>query len=373
MIADRVRTPAYMEALRRTIRPGSVVVEIGTGPGTFAVLACQLGASRVFAIESEDIIQVARENAAANGCSDRIEFFEAVSTSVNLPARADLIFSDLRGVLPQFSLHIPSIVDARRRFLAPGGVLVPQRDTVYAAIVEVPELYEESVGIWERSGFDQDLGPAHRLAVNNFYKLGRKPAKCLAHPQPWAVLDYMKIESPDFCKGLQWSVEQTGTGHGLLLWFDTELTDGVSISNAPGETRTIYQPLLFPWIHPVPLVPGQVVNVEFEAKLVGSDYVWRWTSQINGVDSSSKFSHEFNQSTLGGTIMSPARLRKAASRFVPQLNDEGLLDCKILEMMDGRASLEQIARRLVAEDPKRFASWQDALTITSALSRKYSR
>src|SRR6184192_1242910 len=51
MIADRVRVEAYAEALRKSVRKGSVVAEIGTGPGIFAVLACQLGASRVYAIE----------------------------------------------------------------------------------------------------------------------------------------------------------------------------------------------------------------------------------------------------------------------------------------------------------------------------------
>jgi len=39
--------------------PRLCVLEIGTGPGIFAVLACQLGASRVYAIEADPIIQVA--------------------------------------------------------------------------------------------------------------------------------------------------------------------------------------------------------------------------------------------------------------------------------------------------------------------------
>jgi len=39
MIADRVRTGAYLEALRAVIRPGAVVMDIGTGPGIMAVQA----------------------------------------------------------------------------------------------------------------------------------------------------------------------------------------------------------------------------------------------------------------------------------------------------------------------------------------------
>ena len=99
MIADRVRVEAYAEALRKSVRKGSVVAEIGTGPGIFAVLACQLGATRVYAIEPSEIIQVAREVAAANGCADKIEFFEELSDRVMLPGRADVILSDLRAAL----------------------------------------------------------------------------------------------------------------------------------------------------------------------------------------------------------------------------------------------------------------------------------
>lgn len=40
MIADRVRIEAFAQALRGAIRPGAVVMDIGTGPGIMAVLAC---------------------------------------------------------------------------------------------------------------------------------------------------------------------------------------------------------------------------------------------------------------------------------------------------------------------------------------------
>jgi predicted RNA methylase len=148
MIVDPVRMDRYVRALERAVRPGAVVVDIGTGTGIFALLACRFGARRVYAIEPEDVIQVAGEIAAANGCADRIEFIQAMSTSVALPERADVIISDLTGALPWFSQHLPSVIDARRRLLAPGGVLIPQRDTAWAAIVTVGELYRRWTGPW---------------------------------------------------------------------------------------------------------------------------------------------------------------------------------------------------------------------------------
>ncbi|MDH3444335.1 MAG: 50S ribosomal protein L11 methyltransferase, partial [Deltaproteobacteria bacterium] len=47
MIADHVRMDAYARALRRAVTADSVVLDIGTGTGIFALLACQFGARRV--------------------------------------------------------------------------------------------------------------------------------------------------------------------------------------------------------------------------------------------------------------------------------------------------------------------------------------
>src|ERR1041385_178808 len=109
MIADTPRMNAYVTALRRTVKADSVVVDLGCGPGLFALLACKMGARRVYAIEPDNVIEVARQAAAANGYEDRIEFIQEYSTRVTLPEKADVIISDLRGVLPLFQQHIPAM------------------------------------------------------------------------------------------------------------------------------------------------------------------------------------------------------------------------------------------------------------------------
>src|SRR5688572_6272119 len=149
MIADTVRMKAYAEALRRAVRPGDIVVDIGTGTGIFALLACQYGAARVYAIEPNQNIHVAKILAKENGFSDRIEFIQEISTKVSFIDKADVIISDLRGLLPLFEKHIPALVDARKRILKDGGVLIPKRDTLNFCIVEAPELYKNYSGPWD--------------------------------------------------------------------------------------------------------------------------------------------------------------------------------------------------------------------------------
>jgi protein arginine N-methyltransferase 1 len=373
MIADRIRIEAFSQALRKTIRPGAVVMDIGTGPGIMAVLACQFGASRVYAIEPSEVIQAAREIAAANQCADKIVFFENVSTKVEIPARADVIVSDMRGVLPLFENHIPSIVDARRRFLVSGGTLIARKDKIWAAVVEAHEAYGKIVDPWDRNALGQDLGVARRKVLNEFSKARVTPWQLLTAPQLWATLDYTSIESPDVRGTLRWKTERNGTGHGILAWFDTELADGIGFSNGPGFPKTIYGSEFFPWLEPVPLAAGQNVCADLDAKLLDKDYFWRWTTQIASLERPEEIATRFEQSQLQGTILSPAKLRKLGSDYVPRLSEEGIVHRRALELMEGRASLEEVARQLAIEFPARFSHWHKALSYAGALSQEYSR
>src|SRR5262245_47223326 len=100
MLQDRPRIDAYGESMRRSIRAGDVVADIGSGTGYFSLLACQLGARKVYAIEPGIGIELARECARASGLGDRIECIRDISTRIDLPEKANVIISDLRGALP---------------------------------------------------------------------------------------------------------------------------------------------------------------------------------------------------------------------------------------------------------------------------------
>src|SRR5207245_1011138 len=167
MIQDRIRTSAHQQALARAIKPGDVVVDLGAGTGLFTLHACRLGAKLVHAIEPNPIIQVAREIVQANGFSDRVAFHQAMSFDVELPQPADVVVTDPRGVLPLKERAIPTIIDARRRLLKPGGVLIPQRDTIWAALVEANDVYSSHCeDPWRRSNDGFNLEAARQRRVN---------------------------------------------------------------------------------------------------------------------------------------------------------------------------------------------------------------
>ena len=303
MLRDVPRMEAYTAALRRAVKPDSVVMDLGCGVGVFALLACKFGARRVYAVEPENIIGLALEAAAANGCSDRIEFFEQLSTEITLPEPATIIISDLRGVLPWFEQSVSSIIDARKRLLAPGGVLIPHRDVLWASVVEAPEQYEEIVKPWENR--DLDLSAGKRLVTNTLRKSRIKQEQLLTEPVCWSTLDYYEVSSPDVRAEISWQAARKGTAHGVAVWFDSELAEGIRFSNHPAAPEMIYGIGFFPFLEPVELTEGEHVTVRVAADLVDDGYVWRWDTEVPGKAS-------FTQSTFFGVPLSTSQLRKSA-------------------------------------------------------------
>ncbi len=60
-------TRLCLEALENTVRPGQVVLDVGTGSGILSIAAARLGAARVVALDTDPLaVQIARENVALN-------------------------------------------------------------------------------------------------------------------------------------------------------------------------------------------------------------------------------------------------------------------------------------------------------------------
>jgi type I protein arginine methyltransferase len=336
MYVDEVRMEAYSNALRQAVSPGSVVLDIGAGTGIFSLLACQYGAGRVYAVEPDDAIQVARQIAEANGFTERITFIQDTSTRITLPEKADVIVSDLRGVSPLFQQHIPAIIDARERLLTPQGQLIPQEDRMWAAIVEDAPLHEQYRKPWQELSFDLDMQAGWQIVSNSCRKQRINPDNLLTSPKQWATLDYRTIGETDVAADVTWTVEQAGTAHGLLVWFDTTLVDGIGFSNGPDQPELIYGSAFFPLSEPVTLTPGDMITVSLAAILVGADYIWRWDTAVLEQGDPARTRAQLKQSTFYGAPLSLERLKRQEASYVPTLSDEGRVDHFILSLMDGQ-------------------------------------
>ena len=369
MIATPARMDAYVRAVQ-ALAPGAFVLELGTGPGLLALLANRFGARRVVAVEPDEVIELARGIARANGVADSIEFHQALSNEIELDERADVIVSDLRGILPFHTGHIRAIIDARERLLTSGGTMIPRADTLRAAIVTDREEYERRIGIWSSHARGFDLRTIRDVAVNAWWGHRVEESQSLTEPHLLATLDYHTIQEPELVAEASLDVTRAGPAHGICIWFDTELVEGVRFSNAPGQPDALYGQAFFPLADPVEVEAGDMVRLRLRAKLAGGDYVWGWSTVLLR---DGKTIADFRQSTALGLLLTRRLLERSSDDFIPVLSEEGKAAKLCLEAMDGKQSLREIAARLSDRFPRLSARGGDSLHFVVQLAQKYSR
>lgn len=275
MLRDPRRIDAYRRSLAAVITNKSVVADLGTGIGTFAILAARLGAARVYAIESADIIEVAKANARNNGVDDRIRFIRSDVISAELPERVDVVVSDLAGALPLFEQHLPSILHAREHLLAPGGLLIPALDRLFCAPVTSAELYDQIIGRWH-SVAEVDLTAAESLALNSLHALAVEPHHLLAEPRVWGEIDYLRFTSVDVRGSAAWQIAGDTRIYGFALWFESRFDDRIVIASGPWSPDSVHATMVVPLANPLDARAGDALRVTIGCVRAAGRYVTTW-------------------------------------------------------------------------------------------------
>lgn len=365
MLVEPVRASAYFAALRETVRPGMVVADVGAGPGVLGVYAATLGARRVFLVEPDASVYAARALAVENGVTDRIEVIRARSTDVELPERADVIVSDLRGVTPFHGHHLEAAADMRRRLLAAGGTCIPRRDVVCTALVEDDTLYARTVRAWSELPVPLATTSLERLLANRWYRTRATASQQLSAATPFVTLDY-GCPAPPLHARFQAEATRDGTAHGLLLWFDAELVAGIGFSNAPEAPTALYGQAFFPFAPAIPLRKGEPLAIELRAVLSGDDYAWSWSA----IDERGR---GVRHASLLGIPLDADALARRTGEAVPRRSLEGEIALAILHAADGGATMDEIARALCERFGERFSAPQQALDHVASLETLWER
>lgn len=370
MVSDSTRIGAYLRALEQSVTPGCVVADIGAGLGIFTLFAARLGARVVYAIEPDRSIHVAERIAKDNGLFERIKFIRDFSTNVSLESKVDVLVSDLHGVLPLFENHLSSIIDARRRLLAPGGILIPAMDKIYTSPVEARSNYAAFTEAWENAPLGLDLSSAKDYALNGWRRHRPGDVIPLAPGVPWATLDYATVEEQDAHGECDWVVRRNGTLHGFSVWFESVLTDHVRLSNAPKSSELVYGAGFFPLKAPEAVVKGDRVRLNIQAKRVGGDYVWSWESEISSVKNTDSKAR-YRQSTFHAAPLSLLGLKKFATDFRPGLKARGRAVLDVLKALKNGAPLDGITKTLERSHSELFTGPLSAKRFAARLATRY--
>ncbi|MDE1147569.1 MAG: tetratricopeptide repeat protein [Azospirillaceae bacterium] len=267
MMNDAARNRAYEAAIRAAVRPGDLVLEIGTGSGILAMMAARAGAAHVYTCEANPAVaEVARGIIAANGYADRVTVIAKPSTAlaagVDLPRPADLLLSEILSSDLLSERVLPTVRDAKDRLLATDARMIPQAGGVRALLADSPVL-ERTFFVDEAAGFD--LSDFNRLAPRAVRLERVVDFTALSEPFQAVAVDLTDPQpGRPWRGGLSLPVIRDGRAVGLLQWIWLKLWDGVEFENSPltPTDASGWQVGLYLPRRPMELMAGDTVDVQ---------------------------------------------------------------------------------------------------------------
>ncbi|KAI0045880.1 S-adenosyl-L-methionine-dependent methyltransferase [Auriscalpium vulgare] len=160
MIQDKVRTSSYASFIMSNpaLFHDAIVLDVGCGTGILSLFAARAGAKHVYAVDASDIAEKAKKIVAENGLGDVITVLHGKVEQVSLPegvTHVDVIISEWMGYALLYESMLDSVLQARDRFLKPGGVMAPSQCKMMLGLSDASEILKERVGFWnDVYGFD---------------------------------------------------------------------------------------------------------------------------------------------------------------------------------------------------------------------------
>ncbi len=256
MLSDSVRVDAYHRGIARHVRPGDVVLDLGTGSGLLAFMASRAGARKVYAIEHSDFIDVAREVARLNRFTN-IEFIQTNSREFLPPEPIDVVLHEQMGDELFNENLLENVLDLRDRALRPGGRVLPARFRLFLEPISMHEAMRVR-RFWNiELPDDIDLGALESSVIAARFDTGRtehlwaRPgsvASTLAEPRPILEFDLGTLRGSQAIP-TDYVIERTASRDavvdGACVWFEAVFDDDIVLSTSPLSTNTSWGNRLF--------------------------------------------------------------------------------------------------------------------------------
>jgi type I protein arginine methyltransferase len=273
LLGDELRMRAYRRAIAELVAPGDVVVDLGTGTGVLALWALEAGAARVYGVERDPaLLDRAAAGAAEAGAGDRFVAVPGLSFEVALPERVDVIISEILGNLVDNEDCVRVLDDAVRRFLAPGGRLLPRRVERYLVPVEAPRAHAE---VAAQAG----VAAAGSRPFDAYYDVILPRRGYLASPRLDRTFDLAAVDPPSaYRSDVVFAVDRPGTLTGFKGWFVADLSPTVVLDiagdhiGAGGGDRTSsdsWKHAFLPLEHPVAVEPHDRIVLRLTRSIPG--------------------------------------------------------------------------------------------------------
>lgn len=231
--------------------------------------AVRAGAKHVIGVDMSTIIEKAQEIVDVNGMSNKITLLQGKMEEVKMPfPQVDIILSEWMGYFLLYESMLDTVLYARDHYLAPDGLIFPDKATIFLAGIEDGEYKDEKIGCKLRPNASLDESKLTRPTSvwDNVYGFDFSPLKdtalteplvdtvemkaCVTEPATLITIDLYTVKPPDLAFSAPFVLDcrRNDFIHALIAWFDVDFTachKPIRFSTGPHTKYTHWKQTVF--------------------------------------------------------------------------------------------------------------------------------
>ncbi|XP_038636866.1 protein arginine N-methyltransferase 8-B isoform X2 [Scyliorhinus canicula] len=252
MLKDEIRTLTYRNSVyhNKHVFKDKTVLDVGSGTGILAMFAARAGARKVFGIECSSISDYSEKIIKANHLDNIITIFNGKVEEVELPVdKVDIIISEWMGYSLFYESMLNTVIFARDKWLKPGGLMFPDRATLYIVAIEDRQYKDFKIHWWENVyGFDMTC--IRNVAIKEPLVDIVDPKQVVTNACLIKEVDIYNVKTEDlsFISTFCLQVQRNEYIHALVTYFNIEFTKchkKTGFSTAPDAPYTHWKQTVF--------------------------------------------------------------------------------------------------------------------------------
>jgi predicted RNA methylase len=246
-LLDRKRVQAFEKAINQVVKPGDVVMDVGTGTGILALLAAKAGAEKVFALEiAEDVADFAKKNIESNKLTSTIQVVRGDAKDIFIDSPVKVLTAELLDTCLVAEQQAQALNHLREC-----GVIT-------SSTILIPKGLDCSVEALEYNfnfyGFEMPFV----IQARN-YGVYEQVNKTLSNKVIFKKIDFTSPINTHVDEVVEIQIRKDGILNAIRLKSKTQLTDELQVWG----TSDMNMPVIVP-LTPQPVKQGDVIKVKIE-------------------------------------------------------------------------------------------------------------
>lgn len=209
----------------RHLFKGRSILVLCCGPGTLALMAAQVGARRVYAVDYSQVTGYAQLVVRENRMEKIIKVMHGRIADIKLPEKVDGIVCNWMGHCLLYESEVLEVLEARDRWLKKSGFILPDLGSLYLLGSEERMLKNDRCNWWlSVYGFNMTAMRQYALAEPRYAKTTGQHILTLAHRILSLDLNKAKKEDLFIDRRIRLQVNKDGYLECFLLYFDVEFS-----------------------------------------------------------------------------------------------------------------------------------------------------